>query len=161
MNDTWGAGGLAMPLTQLIYISKPFGYDDLTLTGILASARRNNERDHITGSLICREDLFMQLLEGPQGLVEAAFDRIRRDDRHANVVQVSVEASPERLFPDWAMRHDPLRSWMWSREQVSNGVLERVTAGEVRAVFERLAQEDDGIGQSNTPPSRGCPHRPG
>jgi hypothetical protein len=36
---------------QLIYASRPFGYDELTLVGILASARRNNERDGITGAL--------------------------------------------------------------------------------------------------------------
>ena len=39
---------------QLIYSSRPFGYDDLALTGILSTARRNNLRDGITGALICR-----------------------------------------------------------------------------------------------------------
>ena len=57
---------------QLIYASRPFGYDELTLVGILASARRNNERDGITGALICREDLFVQLLEGRRDLVTSA-----------------------------------------------------------------------------------------
>ena len=41
---------------QLIYASRPFGYDDLTLTSILMQARENNARNGITGALICREE---------------------------------------------------------------------------------------------------------
>ena len=43
-----------MPLTQLIYTSRPFGFDAHTLDDILLGARRNNERDGITGALVCR-----------------------------------------------------------------------------------------------------------
>ena len=49
---------------QLIYASQPFGYDELTLVGISAAALRNNARDGITGAVICREDLLVQLLGG-------------------------------------------------------------------------------------------------
>jgi len=47
---------------QLIYASQPFGYDELTLVGISAAARRNNARDGIAGAVICRGDLLVQLL---------------------------------------------------------------------------------------------------
>ena len=56
---------------QLIYASRPFGYDDLTLTSILMQARENNARNGITGALICREDVFLQILEGPRDLKRA------------------------------------------------------------------------------------------
>ncbi len=130
-----------MALVQLIYISRPFGFDDLALTSILATARRNNERDGITGSLICREDIYLQLLEGNSDVVEAAYARIGRDDRHAEVRLVSNAPAEARLFPDWAMRHDPARTWMWSREDVSAGIHDDASAEDVRAVFERLARE--------------------
>ena len=52
-------------LIQLIYSSRPFGFDEATLNGILMFARRNNPREAITGALICRHDLYLQLLEGP------------------------------------------------------------------------------------------------
>jgi hypothetical protein len=58
-------------LIQLIYSSKPFGFDEAALNQILIIARRNNPRDSITGALICRLDLYLQLLEGPQAAVEA------------------------------------------------------------------------------------------
>ena len=88
---------------QLIYSSRPFGYDELTLVGILASARRNNERDGITGALICRDDLFVQLLEGRRDVVTAAFSRILHDDHHVDVVNLWSGDIDTRLFPGWSM----------------------------------------------------------
>ena len=52
-----------MPMIQLIYASRPFDFDEGTLAAILTVARGCNERDGITGALICRSDLYLQLLE--------------------------------------------------------------------------------------------------
>lgn len=131
-----------MALLQLIYASQPFGFDDLAIEGILASAARNNRRDAITGALICREDLYLQLLEGPADAVRATFDRIARDDRHVNVVRHCEDEITDRLFPTWAMRHDPAQSWIWTREEVSSGILEGVTADAMRAVFARISKQE-------------------
>ena len=46
-----------MPMLQLIYASRPFGFDTAMLAGILMDARRCNARDDITGMLVCRADL--------------------------------------------------------------------------------------------------------
>ena len=130
-----------MPLTQLIYHSQPFGFDDAMLGGILVQARRNNARDGLTGALIVRADIYLQLLEGPEPAVMATFARIRADDRHLAVRQVSAASVMTRLFPAWTMRDDPARSWMWSAAEVEAGALTAATPGAVRAVFERLALE--------------------
>ena len=144
-----------MTLMRLIYASHPFGFDDLALNGILATAQRNNERDGITGALICREDLYVQLLEGDRAKVEAAYERICRDDRHTDIVHLVTENTDQRLFPTWAMRHDPAKSWMWTREQVRGGEVERATRDEVLGMFVRLVAEAPG-------PGSGCPiHRSG
>ena len=105
-----------MPPVQLIYVSRPFGFDDLALGGILASARCHNLIEGITGSLICREDLFVQMLEGDEDAVHNTFERIKRDDRHTDIANVWSGNIDTRLFPQWAMRHDPAQSWMWTRE---------------------------------------------
>lgn len=126
---------------QLIYASLPFGYDELSLTGILSAARRNNARDCITGCLVCREDLFLQLLEGPREAVIATYERILRDDRHANIVTLSSGDIESRLFPDWRMRHVPAQSWMWTTAEVARGAVEKVSAQKMIGVFERLAKE--------------------
>lgn len=124
---------------QLVYASKPFGFDDLVLRGILATARRNNERDSITGALVCREDLFLQLLEGPREKVRDTFERICRDDRHIDVSKLIESEINGRLFPEWSMRHDPAQSWMWTREQVAGGAVQNASPVEVLGVFSRLA----------------------
>ena len=70
---------------QLIYSSQPFGYDSTTLQTILNDARRCNTRDGISGALVCRHDIYVQLLEGSEEAVHAAYMRISRDDRHVGV----------------------------------------------------------------------------
>ncbi len=130
-----------MPLLQLTYASRPFGFDSGMLAGILIDARRCNARDAITGALICRDDLYLQLLEGPAEAVEAAYDRIRRDDRHIEVRPLTRRLTEDRLFGAWAMRDDPAQSWVWSRDEVHLGAPERATEAEVMAIFERLSRE--------------------
>jgi hypothetical protein len=130
-----------MSLTQLVYASRPFGFDAAMLNGILSDARRLNPPNDVTGALICRADLYLQLLEGPKEAVEATFARIAKDDRHLEVQRLVSRPIDQRLFPDWAMRDDPARSWMWTQQEVDNGALERATEAEVVAVFERLAKE--------------------
>ena len=130
-------------LIQLIYSSKPFGFDDAALNGILIIARRNNPRDAITGALICRHDLYLQLLEGPQAAVEARYRSIERDNRHLEVVKRVSRSVTERLFPNWAMRDDPARSWMWTASEISHGALDRAVPAEFISVFSRLAAEID------------------
>jgi hypothetical protein len=130
-----------MPLVQLTYASRPFGFDEAVLGTILLDARRCNTRDGITGTLIVRQDLFLQLLEGPADAVDAAYQRISRDDRHINVRRLTRRDISERLFPDWAMRHDPARSWMWSMDEVADGAIQRASESEIMTVFERLRYE--------------------
>jgi hypothetical protein len=129
-----------MSLTQLVYASHPFGFDQAMLNGILLDARRCNERDDITGALIARGDIYLQLLEGPKDKVLAAYDRIIDDDRHVEVKPLVQRQVDARMFPGWAMRDDPAESWVWSIDAVQDGAVERATEGEVLGFFERLAE---------------------
>jgi hypothetical protein len=133
-----------MPLLQVSYISRPFGFDSAMLGGILMDARRCNMRDGITGALICRADMYLQLLEGPVEAVEFAFARINRDDRHMDVRPLTrgAIASDARLFPNWAMRDDPAQSWVWTRTELDDGAADRATEAEVIGIFTRLAAID-------------------
>ena len=128
-------------LMQLIYSSRPFGFDEAALNGILMIARRNNPRDGITGALICRSDVYLQRLEGPQAAVEARYRSIARDDRHVDVAKRVSRPVTERLFPHWAMRDDPARSWLWTATEIDQGALDRAEPAEFTAVFTRLAAE--------------------
>ncbi len=128
-----------MELTQLIYWSQPFGFDDSMLDGILLQARRNNARDGLTGALIARADIYLQLLEGPPAAVATTFSRIVRDNRHLAVTKLSEIITNERLFPAWAMRDDVAPSYAWTAAEVADGAPGNQPSDAVRSVFERLA----------------------
>lgn len=130
-----------MNLVQLIYASRPFGFDHSALDSILAQSRRCNTRDGLTGALICRGDIYLQLLEGEADAIDATYARIVRDDRHLEINRLSYEVATKRLFPAWAMRSDPARSWMWSQDEVANGAATRASPDHVLGIFRRLAAE--------------------
>jgi hypothetical protein len=130
-----------MPFTQLIYSSRPFGFDDTILSQILMTARRNNANAHVTGCLICRGDLYLQLLEGPQEAVARLYDSILEDDRHLEVTLRVHRQTETRMFDGWAMRDDPAQSWLWTKDQVDAGALERADAADFLGVFQRVADE--------------------
>ena len=129
-----------MRLMQLIYVSRPFGFEAGVLDDILLSARRHNEKNGVTGALICRNDVFLQILEGPRTKVTETFARILRDDRHIEVSLLWCGDAPFRSFPQWSMRDDPVQSWMWSREEARD-VVRAASAEQARQIFARLARD--------------------
>jgi hypothetical protein len=127
-----------MSLFRAIYTSRPFGFDDGILSGILMDARRANLRDGVTGALICRADIYLQWLEGPEEKVRATVERIRRDDRHLEMTVHVAETVPDRVFGEWAMLHDPAATWIWTQDEVADGAVKRATPGEITSFFMRL-----------------------
>lgn len=130
-----------MSFTQIIYSSKPFGFTASVLDDILTVSRTRNARDDITGTLICRGDMYLQLIEGPDAAIAATYARIIGDDRHAEVDLLVSRSVSTRLFPKWAMRDDPARSWMWTQEEVAAGAIKTASMAEILGIFERLAAE--------------------
>ncbi len=95
-------------LHRIIYVSRSLlrGDEDqvaVELRRILAVSRRNNASEGLTGALLLGHGSFAQVLEGPMGAVEHAFERIQDDPRHADLVVVEVGAVAARAFPDWSM----------------------------------------------------------
>jgi hypothetical protein len=126
-----------MPQQQIIYASTPFGFDAATLASILVTARHRNARNDVTGALICRSDIYLQLLEGPTQNVEDIYNRICQDDRHMDIKLLVRAKTADRLFPSWAMWHDPESTWIGSREDVHQGMLEKASVREIREIFLR------------------------
>ena len=130
-------------LKHLIYCSKPTCFDFETIKSILTTSRENNSRTGLTGSLIYRSDLYFQFLEGPPGAVTDTYEKIKLDTRHSEIQKIREEITDRRLFASWAMRQDPVHTWMWTREQVRNGLLTRIEARNAFETFERLSREVD------------------
>tara|TARA_B100000073_G_scaffold264432_1_gene224100 strand:+ start:476 stop:901 length:426 start_codon:yes stop_codon:yes gene_type:complete len=130
-------------LKHIIYASRPFGFDDTVLKSILLSSRTNNTKSNVTGALICRSDLYLQLLEGPEDGVDQTFQRIQRDDRHLELHPLKEGKTNRRLFASWAMRDDPVKTWMWSFDDVKKGLVKKLSPEEALFVFKRLSREVD------------------
>ncbi|WP_422343657.1 BLUF domain-containing protein [Parasphingorhabdus sp.] len=89
---------------RLIYLSTPkpeVGKPDIDQ--ILASSRKNNRFNNITGLLIQDKKRFLQYLEGDQKAVEETFNRIASDPRHTAVFMVKSGFVVRRQFPKWTM----------------------------------------------------------
>ncbi len=127
-------------MKQLVYRSQPFGFDRAILAGILVGARRNNRRDDITGALICRHDLYLQLIEGPPPAIDALYAKIVADDRHSDVRLLLTATASQRMFPHWAMLDDEAPSLFWSAAEVAGGAIEAASAAELIGIFARLSE---------------------
>jgi Sensors of blue-light using FAD len=98
--------GQALPLLyNMVYCSRAApDVDDAAVARILATARRCNPVNGITGLLVFGSGIFFQWLEGPRDNVMQLMANLKGDSRHSDVVPLSEsEEVRERLFPDWDM----------------------------------------------------------
>ncbi len=68
------------------------------LIALAQHASRRNTELNVTGVLLFDGKQFMQVLEGPVAAVNAVFERINRDIRHGNVVELMRDFAPQRRF---------------------------------------------------------------
>ena len=134
---------MAITIKHIIYASTPFGFSRSDLDHILIKSRYNNDKNDITGALFCRDDLYLQYLEGPEKEIDLTFSKITEDDRHTEIQLLKSGISTRRLFANWAMKDDPVQSWMWTKEEIDNGVLEKVTEIEAMEIFVKRSRETD------------------
>jgi hypothetical protein len=92
------------PLSYLVYTSTakaPFN-DDQLLELLRESRDRNSQRD-VTGALIYKNGIFVQMLEGPTSDIEELREKIYRDPRHVGVMTLIRGAAELRIFSEWTM----------------------------------------------------------
>ena len=96
------------PLLRLVYLSTNQMSNDSdafekAISQIMSSSIHNNANASISGALMFNSNVFAQVLEGSPEAVEATFERIQRDERHANVTVLDCARTDTRHFPNWAM----------------------------------------------------------
>lgn len=91
-------------MKRIVYSSAATGFlDEKTLADILGVARVRNARRDISGMLLYRDGVFLQLLEGSAIELGVVFNSIRVDPRHQRVTVLVEETIPSRAFPAWSM----------------------------------------------------------
>jgi len=91
-------------MNYLIYISTSvtlFSNEDLA--ELLLLSRDNNGKDDITGMLLYNNGTFLQVLEGEEGKLNMAFEKIKKDPRHKGIIKMKSGTLAERNFPEWSM----------------------------------------------------------
>lgn len=89
---------------HMIYVSEPTAtIGELELSQILESSVKNNRVVEVTGLLIARERVLLQMLEGSKPSVRHVYERIKLDERHKNCKIILETTSKKRIFPSWYM----------------------------------------------------------
>jgi class 3 adenylate cyclase len=90
-------------LTYLSKFTRELSTDEIASIGKRSAER--NSREGITGVLLTIGDMFYQVIEGKEAVIDDLFKRISRDDRHTNVVSICTENDVNtRNYPDWGMK---------------------------------------------------------
>lgn len=91
-------------LVRLLYASRATeALSPETIDDILATSRKGNPAQGITGLLCHSGDIFLQVLEGGRDAVSALYNRIAQDPRHRDVILLRYEQITERRFAGWSM----------------------------------------------------------
>lgn len=73
------------------------------LKTLLESSKKNNQPAKITGVLLFIEGCFLQILEGPKDIVKSLFQKVKKDNRHKDVLRIFEGEVTERSFDKWSM----------------------------------------------------------
>jgi hypothetical protein len=149
-SDEPGPGPQLPLLHQVAYCSRAApGVDASTVERIVATARRTNPAQGITGLLVFGSGVFFQWLEGPRDHITGLMAKILRDPRHDEVVTLShSEEVRERLFPDWSME-------LVTPDQIREVLLDALASAEDEqntASLNRLLEKIDSNGLSGLMP---------
>jgi hypothetical protein len=94
---------------HIIYLSQAaLAFSDALLQDLLLQARRHNAEMSVTGILCYGNQQFMQVIEGPEEVVRALYERIKQDPRHYAVTTYADKEIDQRAFAGWGMAYQPL-----------------------------------------------------
>lgn len=93
-----------MSILQIVYksLANP-GLEEANVLDILRVSQTRNQVARISGLLVYRAPVFVQLLEGPEAAVLALYERIAHDSRHHAVEDIERCEAERSAMPTWAM----------------------------------------------------------
>lgn len=127
-------------MIHLVYISaatKTMSEDDLI--ALLKQSRERNERQDVTGMLLFKDGLFLQVLEGDQKDVDQIYRSICLDIRNSGHYLIERKDIDERNFPDWRMGFENLSNRNLGALEGFSAILDKGLAPEERGEHKDLA----------------------
>ena len=92
-------------MNQIFYVSsskKGMGLKEIE--EMAKKAAKSNSDNGITGIMLFKGGVFLQLLEGEASKINTLFEsKIKKDDRHTNITEIFNIQAKERMFEKWSM----------------------------------------------------------
>ncbi len=96
---------------ELVYTSTVSpGVTEIDIANLLNSARDYNAKNNITGCLLYHNNNFIQILEGDKKQIKELYAKIKKDERHFNLVKIIEGEKNITLFKNWAMAYRKLET---------------------------------------------------
>lgn len=93
-------------ILRLTYVSRyNTSNANIEVARILEQARRNNERNGITGVLVINEDYFLQSIEGARPVINELLRELVKDSRHFSLQIIECREVEERRWNKWSMKY--------------------------------------------------------
>lgn len=94
-----------MLIRRFAYISRATQtFQGGDLVRLQSLSQRNNRIKDITGALGFTGHYFLQYIEGRDPVIQEVMQTIRRDGRHADVMECQFPSSVKRRFGQWSMQ---------------------------------------------------------
>ena len=93
-----------MKCRRIIYTSRSTKqFNKRNLLDLLHDSRAFNTIDNISGVLMHKNGLFLQIIEGKSKDLEDLIERLHRDTRHNNLKIIDDQLVEDRIFANWSM----------------------------------------------------------
>ncbi len=116
---------------QIVYLSEStIKIGERELLSLLARARENNAKLGITGLLYFNAGHFLQMLEGPEDLVLAVYQKISKDQRHNNLKLIFEGIGNNRFFHQWTMGYRNHEEYYVDLRDKIENLVGRISRGE-------------------------------
>jgi hypothetical protein len=99
------------------------------LTTLLSNSVEKNAKAGVTGMLLISTINVLQVLEGEESAVLATFERIKRDPRHFDLIELICEPIEARAFAEWSMGYRNLNIQATNNEAVKAGLFQLASDG--------------------------------
>ena len=100
----------------LVYISAAAKlYSPSHLDKILTVSRKNNTKSNISGILLCHDGSILQVLGGEKQTVTDLHHKIKKDERHRDIIWLVQGTSEDRNFGEWSMGFKAVSHNDWNK----------------------------------------------
>ena len=129
-----------MKLTSVTYTSLAHINGWSEFEELETSSREWNARNDVTGFLIFNGNHFLQLIEGPETVIDELVERVRSDPRHTGFAIRDRQKIERRSFPSWPLEVVRVKaSYFEAKDAIADRLPDTVTEA-IRARLLRMTE---------------------